>query len=175
MRIWASGPPRSKCTSSIYAFIIWMPCPCTAASSDARSQPRAFAKSNPFLDPSRRWILRRRARSGSGRALLLRDLPDYRVRRHFPVPRGAPIRRRIPFPKHIAIPLSAASGGPPAARSLESCWASTSRFPEWKNENAFPRTEIGNSMLRSGFAFHSLANASPSEEMHHARQSALCS
>src|ERR1700730_13040607 len=34
LRIWTSDPPRSKCTSSMYAFIGWMPCPCPSAESD---------------------------------------------------------------------------------------------------------------------------------------------
>jgi len=39
---------------------------------------------------------------------------------------------------------SAAQGSTtPPARSLESCRASTSRFPDWKNGNAFQRTEVG--------------------------------
>ena len=48
LRIWTSEPPRAKCTSSIYAFISWMPRPCSEAGSDVMPLPTTFSTSKPF-------------------------------------------------------------------------------------------------------------------------------
>jgi hypothetical protein len=47
-RMRTSVPPRVKQTSSIYAFISWMPYPCAPPGSDARPFRTTFSKSNPF-------------------------------------------------------------------------------------------------------------------------------
>jgi len=139
----------------MHAFISKMPRPCSAAGSDVRPYPISFRSRILFPDPSRQWTLHCRARSGNGCVLLFLDLPDCRARLNCPGLLGAPARRRVLPLEHIAIFQSAASSGPIAVRSLESCWASRSQFPGWKNGNAFLKTLVGNSMFRSGFAFHS--------------------
>jgi hypothetical protein len=48
LRIWTSDPPRSKCTSSIYAFIRSIPRPCSGSGSDMNPLLPVFPKSNPF-------------------------------------------------------------------------------------------------------------------------------
>jgi hypothetical protein len=48
LRIWTSDPPRSKCTSSMYAFISMMPRPHSTARSDVGPLPTVFSHSNPL-------------------------------------------------------------------------------------------------------------------------------
>jgi hypothetical protein len=117
-----------------------------------------------FPDASQGWIFHCRVRSGSGCVFLFSDLPDCHARRHFPVPRGVPARRRVLPPEHIAILQSAASSGLPSARRPESRPASRSRFPRCENGSAFWRTPIENQTLCSGLAFHSWQPPSAQEE-----------
>src|SRR6202795_1315295 len=65
--------------------------------------PPSFRSRILFPDRSRRSILRCPAGSGSGRVLLFLQAPGCREGRHYPVPRGAPVRHRAPLPEHIAI------------------------------------------------------------------------
>jgi hypothetical protein len=82
------------------------------------------------------------------------DLPDGHAKPHFPALRGALARHRTRLLERIAN-IQAASGGPPAARWLESCWASRSQSPGGKTGSVFPRSAIENPMVRSGFASYS--------------------
>src|SRR6478736_2304969 len=77
------------------------------------------------------------------------------ARPHFPALPGAPTQHRTPLPERTPILQSTSSSGLPVVRSLESCWASRSQFPERKYESVFLRTTIENLSLGSGFAFHS--------------------
>jgi hypothetical protein len=125
-----------------------------------------------FPDASRRWIFHCQVHSGSGCVLLFSDVLDCCARRHFREPREAPTRCCVQFPEHIAILQSAASSALSSVIWRESRSASRSRFPRCENARVFLRTMIENPMIPSGRAFHSLASASRSVEMHWEAQSA---
>jgi len=166
LRIWTSDPPRSKCTSSIYAFINWMPRPVfgVVVRCDAVTHYRFEVESFSLIRHHDGYFIAGLAAAG-GRVLFLSGFFLIAVHecifQRFP---ESQLDLELFFLERIEPLQSTSSSGPPVVRSLESCWVSKSRLQGWKNGNVFLGTAIGNLVFCSDFACHSWPNASHSGE-----------